>query len=54
MEQMAEADALFFCNQLCQVEFDFVGVGILRKPQALREAHDVRVDADGLPAEGVA
>ena len=54
LEQVAETNALLFRNQPGQVEFDFVGVGIFRESQALREAHDMCVDADGLSAEGVA
>src|SRR5919108_3623497 len=54
LQEMAEADALFFGNDGHQVELDFVRVRVFGKSQALRQAHNVSVDADGLLAEGVA
>ena len=54
LHQVAEADALFFRDDCRQVSFDFVRVGLGREAEALLQARDVGVDADGLPAEGVA
>ena len=48
---MAKPYALLFRHERREIEFDLVGVGILRESESLREAHDVGVDADGLLAE---
>lgn len=50
---MTEANPLLFRNQHRQVEFDLVRIGLFRKSQALRKAHDVGIDADSLLAKGV-
>jgi hypothetical protein len=51
---MAEANALLRWHDFHQVRFDFVGIRVVGKSQALGNAHDMGIDADGLPAEGIA
>jgi hypothetical protein len=50
---MAETDALIFRDDFDEVTFDLVGIGLGRKTKSLGETHHVRIDADGLFAEGV-
>ena len=54
LEQVAKAHAPSFLDQWRQIELDLVGVRVLGQADSLRQAHDVGVDADRLPAEGVA
>jgi Rho termination factor, N-terminal domain len=51
---MTEAYPLLFRYEGCEIEFNFVGVGVLRQSESLREAHDMGVNTDGLLPEGVA
>ena len=53
MEQMTEANPPLFRNQRRQVEFDLVRIRVFSKPQALRKAHDVGIDADCLLSKDV-
>ena len=54
LQKMTKSYSLFFRHHRGKIEFDLVGVGIFRESESLREAHHVRVHADGLLAEGVA
>jgi hypothetical protein len=54
LQQVAEADPLFLRYHAGEVGFDLVGIGLCRQPEALRQPHDVRVDADRRLAEGIA
>ena len=54
LHQVAKADPLFFGNNCDEIGFDLVGIGLGRQAKSLRETHHVRIDADGLFAEGVA
>lgn len=51
---MAKSYALPFLHERYEIEFDLVGVGVLRESQSLRKAHNMGVDADGLLPESVA
>ena len=51
---MAEAHAAVFRHERSQIRFDLVRVVLLGKPEPLRQPHHVRVNADGLLAEGIA
>src|SRR5262245_35423242 len=51
---MAKSYPLFFRDQRREIEFDFVWIGVFCESKALREAHHVGVDADGLLPESVA
>ena len=54
LHQMAKPHPPVRGNNLDQIRFDLVGIGVARKTQALRKPHHVGVDADGLFAEGIA
>ena len=45
---------MLFRHDRGQIKFDLVRIGVICKAESLRQAHDVGVDADRLPAEGVA
>jgi hypothetical protein len=53
LHQVAKADPLFLRDNFDEISFDLVGIRLGRKAEALRETHHVRIDADGLFAEGV-
>ena len=54
LHQVAKAHPLFFRDNGHQVGFDLVRIVFGREAQALRQAHDMGVDADGVAAETVA
>ena len=45
LHQVAEADASFPGNDFHEISFDFVGIGVSRKTEALRETDDADTDA---------
>jgi hypothetical protein len=53
LHQVAKAHPLFLGNNFDEISFDFVGIGLGGETKSLRETHHVRIDADGLFAEGV-